>query len=80
MASTDPLAPVETLVLRQGPVSLAALKFLWKLEEDQFRISLDADQQLRIAPKSRITPALDAAIREHRDELVMLVQWNDAIQ
>ena len=77
MASTD---PVETVVLRQGPVSLAALKLLWQLEEDQFLISLDGDQQLRIKPKARITPALDAAIREHRDELVMLVQWCDAIQ
>ena len=66
MASTE---LVETVVLRTGPVALTALQLLWDLETREFTISVVEDT-LRVSPRSRITPADDAAIRQHRDELI----------
>jgi hypothetical protein len=66
--------------LRGGDVvTLAALRLLWQLEADAFCLALAGDR-LRVSPKSRITPDLAAAIRQHRDELIALVRYGETIQ
>jgi hypothetical protein len=78
MATTE---AVETVVLSGGlSVRLAALRVLWDLEERGFTVSPRDGGGLRVAPKSRITPDDDAAIRRHRDELLALVSHCDEVQ
>lgn len=74
--TTDAL---EMVVLRDGPVRLAALRLLWDLEDRGFAIAV-VDGGLRVRPRSQITAADDAAIRQHRDELIALIQSCGRIQ
>ena len=68
------------IVLRGGlSVPLAALRLLWDLEARGFSIVVD-DDGLIVRPRAQITPADDQAIRQHRDELISLVQYCEAIQ
>jgi hypothetical protein len=75
-----PLATdLETVVLRGGvSVPLSALRLLWSLESRGFRIV--ADNGLVVSPSSRLTPEDDRAIRAHRDTLLSLVAYAEAIQ
>ncbi len=78
MATTE--AATETVVLRGGlSVSLAALQVLWELESRGFEIS-DEHDMLVVGPKSLITTEDDQSIRAHRDELLMLVKYGEAVQ
>ena len=74
------VATTETVVLKGGvSVSLDALKVLWNLEDRQFLLSVDGDSLL-VQPQASITVADDAAIRQHRNELIALVRYCEVIQ
>ena len=67
-------AVTNTVVLGGGcSVPLVSLRLLWSLEERGFSITTDG-QALIVSPRSAITPADDNAIRQHRDELLVLVR------
>lgn len=69
--STDP-----AVVLRGGlSVPLSALRTLWGLEDRGVTVRLRADGRLVVSPRSRLAPDDDAAIREHRDQLALLVAY-----
>jgi hypothetical protein len=70
----------ELVTLKDGlSVSRAALLTLWALEERAFTITEDGGV-LRVKPSSNLTSADDAAIRQHRDELVALVRYCERVQ
>lgn len=75
-AGTEP----RTIVLRDRSVTLAALRLLWDLEARGLRIVAEGENGLFVTPRSSITAADDAAIREHKDELLALVKYCEAIQ
>jgi hypothetical protein len=81
MATTMPVATEpRTIVLSDGlAVTFAALRVLWSLEARRFSFWVVEDE-LYVKPRSRLTDADDAAIREHRDELVALVRFCEVIQ
>jgi hypothetical protein len=65
----------ETVVLRGGlVVPLATLHLLWDMEARGLRLRLAQDGALVVSPKFCITALDDAAIRDHRAELVALVK------
>ena len=76
MTTTSPTVAPELVTLRGGfSVSLAALQILWSLEDRQFEVWVVTGQGLTIRPRSRLTHEDDAAIRQHRDELIQLVRY-----
>jgi hypothetical protein len=69
------MAVSELVHLRGGlTVSVPALRLLWKLENDGFTIRL-LDDRLQVSPIEQLTSAIAQRIREHRDELLMLVRY-----
>jgi hypothetical protein len=65
----------ETVTLKDGfIVTLAALQLAWDLEARGFFVRLASDGGLVVSPKSRITAADDAAIWEHKRELIALAR------
>jgi hypothetical protein len=56
---------------------LPALQLLWALEARGFTLSMDVEGYLLVAPKSRLSDVDDRALREHRDEILALVQYCD---
>lgn len=67
------------ITLRGGKaVSRHALQLFWALEHRRFALALD-DGRLIVTPGSRLTARDDRAIRRHRDELVMLVQYCEVV-
>lgn len=71
---------LDVVTLRVGlTVPLTTLRVLWDLEERGFSVVV-VDGSLRMSPRSRITAADDAAIRRHRDELLALVHYCEAVQ
>lgn len=72
----------ETITLQGGfVVTLDALRLVWDLEERGFHVRLAEDGGLLVGPRSRLTPADDRAIRQHRNDLLALVRYVDeAIQ
>jgi hypothetical protein len=68
----------ESVTLKGGHVvSLDALRLLWALEEDGLNVERDGDQ-LTVGPKSKVRAEYRPAIRQHRDELLMLVDYCEA--
>ena len=56
-------------------VTRQALEMLWDLEARHLTVKLDPTRGcLLVGPASRLTSDDDAAIREHRDELIALVR------
>jgi hypothetical protein len=73
--------PEETVTLQDGfTVTLVALRLAWDLEERGFHLGLAGDGGLVVGPQSRITTLDDAAIREHKRELIALVRYCAAVQ
>lgn len=69
------MADSELVHLRHGlTVTAPALRLLWHLENDGYSVRLQ-DTRLFVLPVDRLTPALCADIRRHRDELIKLVQY-----
>jgi hypothetical protein len=69
------MASSELVHLHGGlTVSLSAWRLLLQLEDLNFTIRLLGDS-LQVSPVGRITPALAAAIRAHRHELIALVHY-----
>lgn len=65
----------ETVVLSGGlAVARGALQLLWDLEARAFLIELDGDG-FYVSPCSRLTPADDAGLRRHRDDILALVRY-----
>ena len=78
MTTPSTVAP-EHVTLKGGLlVSLPALQTLWSLEDRGFLLRVDGDA-LVVRPKSRITPDEDHAIRDHRVELIQLVQYCEGL-
>jgi hypothetical protein len=76
MSSTT--AAPETVTLKAGfVVSLDALRLAWDLEDRGLHVRLAEDGGLVVGPRSQITPADDAAIREHKRELIALTRYVD---
>lgn len=74
-------APETVITLKNGfAVSLPALQVLWDLEARAFSLRLADDGGLVVSPRGRITPEDDRAIRAHRDELLALVRYCEAVQ
>jgi hypothetical protein len=74
------LSATESVVLRGGlAVPLAAVQLLWGLEERGFRLAIEGEA-LVVAPRSQLTRDDDQAIRAHRDELIELIKYCEAIQ
>ena len=68
------------VVLRGGlSVPLPALQALWDLEARGFRVQVDG-HELVVFPGSQLTPSDRAAIRVHRDLLIELVRYCEAVQ
>jgi hypothetical protein len=59
-------------------VPVGVLQLAWDLEERGFTITTDGTL-LVIRPKARLTPDDDAAIREHRDDLLALTRYCDEV-
>lgn len=59
-------------------VDLEALRLAWKLEAQGLRLSV-SDGRLTVGPRTAITPADDALIRQHRDALVTVVAYAEHI-
>lgn len=69
------------LVLSGGfVVSRDALQLLWELEARGCTVRREPDGALFVGPRSAMTDADGAAIRRHRDELLALVGYCEAIQ
>lgn len=73
--------PTTDLITLRGGLSvpLPALRLLWDLEARGFSFVAEAGH-LVVSPRSRLTPHEDAAIRQHRDELLALVAYCEAVQ
>ena len=69
-----------TVVLRDRSVTIAALRLLWDLEARGVSFTVDGDDGLLVGPRSQITADDDAAIREHKYELISLVRFCESIQ
>jgi hypothetical protein len=75
MPTTTTTAP-ELVTLKGGfAVTLDALRLLWHLEDAGLHVRLDDAGGLVVGPRSRITLADDALIREHKAELIALVRY-----
>ena len=69
------MASSELITLRGGVVaSIEALRVLWSLEDRGFQLE-PAGGGLKVQPVTALTSADVAAIRQHRDELLMLVRY-----
>ena len=69
----------ESVTLKGGcVVSLSALQLLWTLEERGLCIARDGEQ-LAVSPRSMLTDTDRGSIREHRDELMALVNYVEEI-
>jgi hypothetical protein len=74
------VATNSAVVLRGGvSVPLSALRLLWDLEARGFSLTQDGEA-LMVAPRSRLNTEDDAAIRQHRDELLALVRYCEDVQ
>ena len=71
----QPTMPAEpTLILKAGfTAPIEALKLLWQLEADGYRVQLDCDE-LVVSPGSRLTARQRFDIRRHKRNLIALVQ------
>jgi hypothetical protein len=68
------------ITLKGGLVtSIEVLRLLWALEDRGFHLQPEGDR-LRVQPSQALSPEDVAAIREHRDELLALVRYSEAIQ
>jgi hypothetical protein len=66
----------ELVVLRGGlSVPLPALQILWDLEQRCFSVTVSEDGLLKVRPGEQLTEHDRQRIRQHRDALVMLVQY-----
>ena len=71
---------LETVTLKDGLiVSLDALKLGWDLEARGFHVRLAEDGGLLVSPRSRIGADDDAAIRQHKAELIALARYCDQV-
>ncbi len=60
-------------------VSVPALQLLWRLEDTGMVVKLDKRTgRLLVGPTGRLSAGDVTAIRDHRDELIALVQMCDA--
>ncbi|MEP6592479.1 MAG: hypothetical protein ABJC51_02235 [Acidobacteriota bacterium] len=72
---------IDTVTLKGGGVvSLAALRLLWSFEHRGCIVRQAEDGMLLVGPRDRITDAERVHIREHRDALLRLVTYCEAIQ
>jgi hypothetical protein len=70
----------ESITLKGGHVvSLDALRLLRALEEDGLSVERDGEY-LTVAPKAKVKDEYRPAIRQHRDELLMLVDYRETVQ
>jgi hypothetical protein len=71
----------ETVVLKGGfIVSMDALRLAWALEHRGCVLKCADDGSLFVGPRNQITPADVERIREHRDELLALVNYCETVQ
>jgi hypothetical protein len=71
----------DTVVLKGGLcVSVDALRLLWAFENRGCVVRREEDGSLFIGPRDQITAADAARIREHRDELLALVNYCETVQ
>ncbi len=76
-----PATVTETVMLKGGVlVSLDALRLLWDFEDRGCIVRRDEDGSLVVGPRRLITDADRDRIRAHRDELLHLVRYCEAIQ
>jgi hypothetical protein len=76
MSTSDPVL----VVLKSGlSVPVDALTLLWRLEDRGLSLRPDGDA-LVVSPREHLTDDDRAAIRQHRDELLALVRYCEAIQ
>jgi hypothetical protein len=61
-------------------VSIEALRLLWAFEHRGCTLKRAEDGSLFVGPRHQITRADLERIREHRDELLALVNYCEAIQ
>ena len=74
-----PRTEAEFVVLKDGTrVDLDALQLAWDLEGRGLHLRVNGDR-LVIGPKAELSEADDAAIRQHRDALVMLVRYCEEV-
>ena len=74
------LTPSETVMLVPGlVVSLDALRLLWALEDRGCTVQADGGNLL-VGPRHLLTEAERARVRQHKPELLALVQHVEAIQ
>jgi hypothetical protein len=67
----------DTLITLTGGFVVRSSVAIWLIEAG-FRLQFTVtDGELEVWPKSKITPADDAFIRAHRDELVAAVSYVD---
>ncbi len=70
----------DALVLKGGAVvSIKALNIAWGLEARGAQLTADGDGLL-VAPRELLTPEDRANIRAHRDQLLALVRYAEAVQ
>jgi len=81
MTTLPSIAAPELVTLTGGfTVSIDALRLAWDLEDRQFEIRVVDGVGLTVRPRSRLTSDDDHAIRTHRDELIALTRYCEAIQ
>ena len=69
----------EIVVLKQGvSVTRDALALLWSLEDRGLTVELD-DGDLLIGPRGKLTGADRQQIRDHKPELIRLVEMERAV-
>lgn len=74
-------AAPEMVTLRAGfVVALDALRLAWDLEQRGFHVRLADDGGLIVSPRSRIGTDDDAAIRQHKAELIALASYVETVQ
>jgi hypothetical protein len=71
----------ETVVLKGGLcVSVEALRLLWAFENRGCIVRCEDDGPLFVGPRNQLTEVDVERIREHRDELVALVNCCETVQ
>jgi hypothetical protein len=71
----------DAVVLRGGLlVSIEALRLLWDFEARGCIVRCEPDGALFVGPRLALTDDDAAAIRQHRDELIALVAYCEAVQ
>ena len=66
----------EDVVLSGGVMApLRVLRLLWSLEERGVALRLAADGAVRVSPRGHLSEGERAFIRQHRDAVVRLVQY-----